>query len=62
MRKPNAIWPCKASISFLSDNNFTIIIVDEKVNATAIYRLEMLSKPNARPRRYPPQRCEYNLT
>ena len=35
IRKPNAIRPCKVSTSRLSDSSLTIIMVLEKVNATA---------------------------
>jgi hypothetical protein len=35
IRKPSAIWPCSESISRLSDSSFTMMIVEEKVSATA---------------------------
>ncbi len=35
IRKPSAICPCKESISRLSDSSFTMMIVLEKVSATA---------------------------
>jgi hypothetical protein len=36
IRKPRAIWPCSESISRLSESNLTVMIVLEKVSATAM--------------------------
>ncbi len=36
MRKPTAIRPCRESISCLSDSSFTMMMVLEKVSATAM--------------------------
>jgi hypothetical protein len=35
IRKPSAMRPCSESISRLSDSSLTMMIVEEKVSATA---------------------------
>ena len=40
--------PCRESISRLSDSSFTMMIVLEKVSATATYRLAIGGSPSAR--------------
>jgi hypothetical protein len=36
IRKPSAILPCSAPISCLSESSLTMMMVDEKVSATAM--------------------------
>jgi len=45
-RKPTEIFPYKLLRSLLSDNNFTIIIVLEKVRASAIYNAAIWENPS----------------
>ena len=53
MRKPSAICPCSESISRLSDSSFTMMIVLEKVSATATKRLSTQPMPSPSPIRNP---------